>query len=157
MTSFDRKVTYATIGVFALLWIPGVTYCFWVETRADFIPAFKGVVPYRYDATVSRVVDGDTVDVMVDLGLDVLTRKRIRLDGIDAPETRGDEKEAGRLASEYLLGLIPVGSEIVIHTDEDKRGKYGRYLGVVWLDDDGEWVNVNSDMVDSGHAIEREY
>ena len=88
---------------------------------------------YVYNAKLDRVVDGDTVDAMIDLGLDTWVFKRIRLLGIDAPETRTRdlvEKEAGfktKARVEALLG--PAGSPFVLRSEG--LDKYGRSLGVI--------------------------
>ena len=110
---------------------------------------------YLYRAIVVRVVDGDTVDVDIDLGFYTWIKKqRIRLVGIDAPELRGDEKTAGKAAKAYLTKLID-GKEIIIRTIKgrdggDSRGKYGRWLGVLYIDG----LDVNQHMVEAGHAVE---
>lgn len=90
---------------------------------------------YVYKARVDRVVDGDTIDVTFDLGMHVLKRERVRLAGIDTPEIYGVKKEsqeyiAGKEASHALEDMI-VGKDVIIQTEKDKRGKYGRY--VVWI------------------------
>lgn len=108
---------------------------------------------YVYRAVVVRVVDGDTVDVDIDLGFYTWIKKqRIRLVGIDAPEMRGDEKIAGRAAKAYLVNLVE-GKEIILRTIKgrdggDSRGKYGRWLGRLYLNG----VDVNQHMVEAGHA-----
>lgn len=87
---------------------------------------------YEYTCTIRRVVDGDTVDVDIDLGFGVfLNNKRIRLAGIDAPETRTrdlEEKKMGFESKEYVMRALPVGSiqRLVTTTYE---GKYGRIIG----------------------------
>ena len=93
---------------------------------------------YEYKATILRVVDGDTVDVDIDLGFGVWLRKeRVRIMGIDTPESRTrdkEEKKFGLLAEERLKELLPVGSIAVLRTrsdrdGEDAKGKFGRILG----------------------------
>lgn len=87
---------------------------------------------YEYRCKVIRVVDGDTVDVDIDLGFGVwLQGERIRLVGIDAPESRTSdpvEKVFGLLAKEWLENRLPVGS-IVLMKSKDFKGKFGRILG----------------------------
>ena len=113
---------------------------------------------YEYRARVSRVVDGDTVDLDIDLGLRVTSRQRCRLFGLNAPEVRGSEREAGLLATDWLLTrLKEVEDEdglITISTHKDKRGKYGRYL-VTLFDESG--APINAQMIDAGHAIVANY
>jgi micrococcal nuclease len=101
------------------------------------------------------VVDGDTVDVDIDLGFEVwLRNQRIRLYGIDTPESRTSdkvEKVFGNLAKDKILSFCPVGAKIVLQTKaDDSRGKYGRILGELIVDD----VNVNQYMVDNSYAVE---
>ena len=65
---------------------------------------------YIYKATVTKVVDGDTVDLLVDCGFNIIRKERIRFYGVDAWETRGEERERGLKAKEFVLNLIPPGS-----------------------------------------------
>jgi endonuclease YncB( thermonuclease family) len=101
---------------------------------------------YEYRAVVSRVVDGDTVDVSIDLGLEIYAKKRIRLFGINAPEMNTPN---GPAAKKRLQELLPVGSEVVLRTRKDKQEKYGRYLGI-FIDAEGH--EVNQRMIDEGFA-----
>lgn len=81
----------------------------------------------RYQATVDRVVDGDTVDVVVDLGFDLSLRGRFRLAGIDAPEMN---TAAGRASKARLEELLPAAGVVFVETFKgDAKDKYGRYLG----------------------------
>ena len=87
---------------------------------------------YEYSATIRRVVDGDTVDVTLDLGFDILYNSRIRLHGIDTPESRTrdlEEKKYGLAAKAFVEDYLPVGSIRTLTTVKDKAGKYGRILG----------------------------
>ena len=90
---------------------------------------------YEYRVEVVRVVDGDTVDVDIDLGFGVcLTNQRIRLVGIDAPETRTRdlaEKAAGLETKAFVEVALPVGSKqtLVTSSYDDAKGKYGRIIG----------------------------
>ena len=108
---------------------------------------------YEYACKVERVVDGDTVDVVLDLGFDILYKSRVRLYGIDTPESRTrnkDEKARGKMAAAYLEDAINNGNTVVIQTKlKDSRGKYGRVLGNVLVDD----VNINEQMVDKHLAV----
>lgn len=110
---------------------------------------------YQYKAIITRVIDGDTVDVDIDLGFEVwLRNQRIRLYGIDTPESRTSdkvEKVFGNLAKEKILSFCPVGEHIVLQTKaDDSRGKYGRILGELIVDG----VNVNQYMVENSYAVE---
>ena len=93
---------------------------------------------YEYKATIRRVVDGDTVDVTLDLGFDILYNNRIRLLGIDTPESRTrdlEEKKLGLAATDRVKELCPVGSTVMLKTTKDGRGKFGRILGRFFLND----------------------
>jgi len=107
---------------------------------------------YEYSCTVERVVDGDTIDVVLDLGFDILYKSRVRLYGIDTPESRTrdlDEKARGKLAGAFLKNAIDNGTKVVIQTKlKDSRGKFGRVLGDVVVDG----VNINQSMVENYHA-----
>ena len=88
---------------------------------------------YEYRCTILRVVDGDTVDVDIDLGFGIWMRKqRIRLYGIDTPESRTrdlEEKKYGLLAKRFVEGFLAKGSTAVLVTEKDGKGKFGRILG----------------------------
>ena len=110
---------------------------------------------YEYKAVVVKVIDGDTVDVDIDLGFNVwLKKQRIRLYGIDTPESRTRdkvEKMFGNLAKAKVLDFCPIGSNIVLQTKTDgSRGKYGRILcELVTLDG----TNVNTFLVENNYAV----
>ena len=108
---------------------------------------------HEYNAIVRRVVDGDTMDVTLDLGFDILYNNRIRLYGINTPESRTrdlEEKKLGLAAKDRVKELCPVGSSVIIKTTKEGRGKYGRILGEIFV---GE-VNINQQLVTEGHAVE---
>ena len=115
-------------------------------------------------SSLEKVVDGDTIDVTLDLGFDVCTRQRVRLLGIDTPESRTSNKEEkvyGLLSKKKLKGwcLKAVESEkddieIELRCPErDSRGKFGRILAEVWVCEDGKWTNVNKWMCDNAYAV----
>ena len=108
---------------------------------------------YEYSCTVERVVDGDTVDVVLDLGFNILHKCRVRLYGIDTPESRTrnkDEKIRGKMAGAFLENKINAGDKIIIRTElKDSRGKFGRVLGSVIADG----VDINLSMVENYHAV----
>ena len=108
---------------------------------------------YEYSCKVEKVVDGDTCDVILDLGFDILYKSRVRLYGIDTPESRTrnkDEKARGKMAKAFLEDAINNGNTVVIQTKlKDSRGKFGRVLGDVVVDG----VNINQSMVDNHHAV----
>ena len=108
---------------------------------------------YTYQAHVTKVYDGDTITVDIDLGLNVWVRnEKVRLYGINAPEVRGKERPKGLLSRDHLRKLV-MDKDIIIETIKDKKGKYGRYLGAIML---GK-VNICQQMVTDGHAIYKEY
>lgn len=103
---------------------------------------------YIYAARVVSVYDGDTITVDISLGLGIYKKdETIRLKGIDTPEVRGSEKEAGIKARDYLRERI-LNKEVIIKTYKDSKGKYGRYLAEIFID--GE--NINKELVDKGYA-----
>ena len=108
---------------------------------------------YEYNCTVTRVVDGDTVDVILDLGFSILHKCRVRLYGIDTPESRTrdkDEKARGKLAAKYLEDSIKNGTEIILRSKlKDSKGKYGRVLGEIIVDN----ININQSMIEKYLAV----
>lgn len=105
---------------------------------------------YEYKAVVLKIVDGDTVDVEIDLGLDVKIKTRLRLYGINAPERFTEE---GKKVIERLESLIPAGTEIFVKTIKDKKEKYGRYLGIIYAGD----LCINDLLVNEGLAVKIDY
>ena len=103
---------------------------------------------------INNVVDGDTIDVDIDLGFDVSFSQRVRLAGIDTPESRTSdkfEKTLGIEAKEYLKKKLKDAKDVVIKTEKpDSSEKYGRILG--WLYVDGDTVSVNDHMIEDGYA-----
>ena len=97
------------------------------------------VLVYEYSCKIVRVVDGDTVDVDIDLGFGVwMHKERIRLHGIDTPESRTrdlEEKKYGLLAKEQVKHFLPEGSIQTLLTVKDKAGKFGRILGKFKIED----------------------
>ena len=112
---------------------------------------------WQYKAQVLRIVDGDTIDVMADLGFRSYRKLRLRLLGIDTPEVYGvkhdsPEYEAGLKASSELGTLIAPGDEVVIETSKG-TGKYGRWLAVVTRAfPGGETMNINEAMAELGYG-----
>jgi endonuclease YncB( thermonuclease family) len=123
------------------------------------------MMQYIYQATLERVVDGDTVDIVIDLGFSTFRRERIRLYGIDAPEIN---TEAGKLAKGFVEGWFRDNPKFFIETivaegkSVSKRDKYGRYLGTIakqyndllpnaYMPDD----SLNERLLKSGHAKAR--
>lgn len=106
---------------------------------------------YHYAGTVERIVDGDTVQILLDLGDRTYRVRRIRLLGYDAPELfRGDDREAGAEAKDALALIIPVGCRVYIRTHLD-RTSFDRLLGVVHVEgSDGDLYDVAEAMVSGG-------
>ena len=103
-----------------------------------------------------RVVDGDTVDVLIDVGFSTFRKERVRLYGINTPETRTrdlEEKARGFAAKEYLEKRIDdYEREIIIKTELDNKGKFGRILGILYSPDQEK--NLNEELLQEGHAEE---
>jgi micrococcal nuclease len=103
---------------------------------------------------VTNVVDGDTIDVVIDLGFDILFQSRVRLAGIDTPESRTTdkaEKALGLESKKYLAERIKAAKNVVIKTEKmDSSEKYGRILGWLYLDGDGN--SINHEMIEKGYA-----
>jgi micrococcal nuclease len=108
---------------------------------------------YYYRSKVVSVYDGDTCRVDLDLGFGVWIRKeKIRLARINAPELKGPERPRGLEARDYLRKLV-LNKKIILQTIKDRKGKYGRYLGELWLKVDDDWINVNDRLVQVGMAV----
>ena len=107
-----------------------------------------------YVKKVNKVVDGDTIDVDIDLGFDISFSSRVRLAGIDTPESRTAdkiEKALGIEAKAFLKHEIESAKSVVIKTEKmDSSEKYGRILGWVFLD--GSEVSINQKMINEGYA-----
>jgi len=103
---------------------------------------------------VSKVVDGDTIDVDIDLGFSISYSQRLRLAGIDTPESRTTdkfEKTLGLESKEYLKSKLKDAKDVVVKTEKpDSSEKYGRILGWVYLD--GNSKSVNEQMIEDGYA-----
>ena len=107
---------------------------------------------FEYKCKLLRVIDGDTIDVDIDLGFGVwLQKQRIRLYGIDTPESRTSddtEKIYGNAAKNFLIKWTGAG-ELTIKTHKDAKGKFGRILGEIWTFD----TNINELMIERHHAV----
>ena len=116
---------------------------------------------YYYNAVLVRVVDGDTIDAIIDLGFDVQVKKRIRLAGINAPESRTRnkvEKKLGLASKERLIEILD-GAANVFEIDSKELGKYGRVIGKIYINklagkDVLTQVCINDMLVKEGHATE---
>jgi micrococcal nuclease len=105
---------------------------------------------YHYKATMGKIVDGDTVDAIMDLGFSIIYKERFRFYGINAWETRGSERDKGLIAKARVMELAPTGSSIIVQTFKDAKGKYGRYLADIQIPDNCK--TVNQILLEEGHA-----
>jgi micrococcal nuclease len=118
---------------------------------------------YVYDASVIRVVDGDTLDLLIDLGFRVFTKVRVRLFGVDTPETFGVKKEseeykAGKAATAFVETWFTEREKVLVKSHDGKplgQGKYGRWLAVVLPRDGG--MSLNEALLKHGHAEKVSY
>jgi|TARA_R110002126_G_scaffold285040_1_gene435126 micrococcal nuclease len=111
--------------------------------------------PFCYNATVVRIVDGDTIRLDIDLGFDIILKNQsVRLYKVDTPECRTrdlKEKAAGLLAKVVVQNLIAVGERVFIRTKLDTKGKFGRLLGTIITADN---LNINEHLIDNNYAVE---
>ena len=104
---------------------------------------------------VERVIDGDTIVASIYLGLGIwLNDQSVRLLGINAPEMRGEEKEQGIAVKEFLVKLLAEAEDVIVRTDEEKKGKYGRFLVTILAKHKSKWHNVNDLLLKRGAAKE---
>ena len=102
--------------------------------------------------SVDRVVDGDTIDIIIDLGFDLTKKERVRLAGIDTPEKRTKnpkEKEMGYQATEFLEMHLMEATKLTVKTE--KEGKFGRMLGWLYKSEE-DTMSINQIMIDKGYA-----
>ena len=114
-----------------------------------------GDMDYIYKIKVTRVVDGDTIDADIDLGFNMTLSKRIRLHGINTPETRTrdkQEKKRGLAAKERLQQIIDAQQGVLFLKSVD-QGKFGRCIGVLF-EQDFDDQSINDMLVEEGHAVE---
>ena len=106
---------------------------------------------YKYNAKLDRVVDGDTVDALVDLGFDTWKKVRIRMMGMNAPESRTrdlEEKKLGLAAKARLIELLGDGNFIL---QSHGVGKFGRCLGEIFIEEE---ISINQTLINEGHATQ---
>ena len=107
---------------------------------------------YEYSCRINRVIDGDSVDVCIDLGFDISFTSSVRLYGIDTPESRTrdpEEKKCGLLSKKFLEEAVKNGKNIIIRTQKDEKGKFGRVLGSLVIDG----ININHKMIEENLAV----
>lgn len=105
---------------------------------------------YQYKATITDVYDGDSVTAIVDLGFKIFTKLKIRLAGINTPEIKGEDREAGLVSKDRLTELI-LNKEVIIKTSKDKQEKYGRWLAEIYLPEQEQ--SVNQLLITEGLAV----
>ena len=117
---------------------------------------------FRYNCIIRRVVDGDTVDVDIDLGFGIWQHnERVRIHGIDTPESRTRdkvEKQFGLLAKKFVQNMLPVGSKQTLVTEkagDESKGKFGRILGKFEVYDGvtDRTMFLGDIMIREGHAV----
>ena len=112
---------------------------------------------YEYRCKVVKIIDGDTVDVDIDLGFGVwMHKERVRLFGIDTPESRTrdlEEKKYGLAAKKFLTEMLDDDGGIILKTHKDKTGKFGRILGELWRTTNYADQSINNYMIDKHHAV----
>ena len=115
---------------------------------------------YTYKAKLDRVIDGDTIDVDIDLGFDIKVKKRVRFVGINAPESRTrdlEEKAKGLAAKDRVKAILAENDIFTIESQE--IGKYGRVLGKIYLSridgrDSLTQICLNDQLIKEGHGVE---
>jgi len=120
---------------------------------------------YQFPVVITRIVDGDTVDARIDMGFKIVYEERIRLLGLDTPESftsNKKEKVLGLAAKYRIKELIAEANvlpkkrgkkDVVLKTSKHGKGKFGRILGEIWINaNTGEGLNVNKALIDEGHA-----
>jgi len=114
---------------------------------------------YQYKAKIIKVIDGDTVDVDIDLGFDVhLTKQRIRFKGVDTPESRTRdmlEKKYGILAKDFVKSYLKVGQWATLKTFKDGKGKFGRILGdfIVYDSKKDAYVSLVGQIIENHYGV----
>ena len=110
---------------------------------------------YRYDKVIcERVIDGDTIDVIIDLGFDIQKKERLRLYRVDTPEIRGKTKEEGLKAKDYVENEIRQESK-VFSIETFKKGKFGRMLANILIGQSKQCLN--DKLVERGLAVYKDY
>ena len=111
---------------------------------------------FEYSCKLIKVIDGDTIDIDIDLGFGVwLRNQRIRMYGIDTPESRTrdlEEKKYGLAAKAFLTEMLD-DSQLTLKTHKDERGKFGRILGEIWRTTNFADQSINDYMIEKHHAV----
>ena len=105
---------------------------------------------YEYKAKIESVYDGDgSFDAIIDLGLNIFIKRKVRLYGVDTPEMRGEQYQAAKVVRDYVRELI-LNKDVTIKTKKDKSGKYGRLLACIEIDD----IDLSTRLIELGYAKE---
>jgi len=107
---------------------------------------------YIYNAYIISVYDGDTVTARIDCGFGISFVEKIRLYGLDTPEIRGEERSEGLISRDKLRERI-LEKNVIIRTIKDKKGKYGRYIGEIFIGEE----NINEWLITEGLAERKDY
>lgn len=99
---------------------------------------------YIYNAKIIKIIDGDTIDVLVDLGFEIYKKVRCRLAGINSPKLNTNE---GKAAKAFLISILPIDTPVIVFSKD--YDKYGRSIAEIYQGD----ININKLMIDSGHAV----
>lgn len=109
--------------------------------------------PYQYNAEILRVVDGDTLDLKIDVGFKMTIIQRCRLLFVNCPEMKGATYDEGLRSREFVKNLVSKFKHVVVRTH--KSDSFGRYLAeIIGTDDDGKDYNIGEELTKNGHAIE---
>lgn len=107
---------------------------------------------FTRSAEVRRVIDGDTIEVMVDMGFKRYSIERLRLLGVDTPEMRGDQRELGLLSKMFVEDKFLNNKNIVIQSE--KGDAFGRWLAdVYYTDNNGQQIYLNNELIEKGFAV----
>ena len=118
---------------------------------------------FIYEAIVKRIIDGDSVVVDIDMGFDQwMVDQNIRFTDINAPEIRTsdlEEKERGYAAKNFVEDHLYIGQKVILDSTDYRsdRGKYGRIIGNIWFELDGEWKNLTQMLLESDLAEYKKY
>ena len=107
----------------------------------------------HYRMKVTKVVDGDTIYGDVDLGFSVVQKKmEFRFAGINTPEIRGENREAGLKSKEFVINKL-MDKDVIIITKKDVKEKFGRYLAKIYYQDGLDWICINDELIELGLAV----
>ena len=110
---------------------------------------------FTYQPKEIQVIDGDTLDIVLDLGFHITHMIRVRLKGINAPEMR---TEAGKKSKQFVIDWLKENPLVVVKTIKDSKEKYGRYLAIILSDTLGTpATELNAALVSSGNAVYKDY